>query len=77
MQYTIRTKLGLFRTSYQAVPVFDLMRSMAMPKRSHQMESFDQAEQGMGVGEGHAVIGADGRAVVERTINWVASCVLY
>jgi hypothetical protein len=53
------------------------MRSMSMPKRTHQIESFAQAEQGMGVGEGHAVIGAGGRAVVERTINWVASCVLY
>ena len=37
------------------------MRSMVMPSRSHQTESFERlTEQGVGTGEGDAVVGADG-----------------
>jgi len=37
-----------------------LMRSMAMPRRSHQTE-IGEIEQGIGTGEGDAVVGTQGK----------------
>ena len=37
------------------------MRSIAMPRRSHQTESLERLNKAFGPGEGHAVVGADGQ----------------
>src|SRR5690349_17791765 len=37
-----------------------LMRSMAMPSRSHQVESLERLKRALGGSEGNAVVGADG-----------------
>jgi hypothetical protein len=49
-----------------------LMRSIAMPRRSHQTESFERLNNALGPCEGHAIVGADGKrqaAFVEQPLE--------
>ena len=41
-----------------------LMRSIAMPRRSHQTESLKRLNKALGLAEGHAIVAADGPLIL-------------